>query len=59
MVSQENFTVHHGKKFFMNGKEVYNTGIKVLPETINKTLNDLNMDINEIDYFIPHESIQY
>ena len=52
---KENFTVHHGKNFCMNGKEVYNTGIKVLPEAINKTLNDLNMDINEIDYFIPHQ----
>lgn len=52
---KENFTVHHGKKFQMNGKEVYNTGIKVLPTAINKTLNDLKMNIDEIDYFIPHQ----
>ena len=52
---KENFTVHHGKNFIMNGKEVYNTGTKVLPQAINKILDDLNMDINEIDYFIPHQ----
>jgi len=52
---KENFTVHHGKNFQMNGKEVYNTGIKVLPNAINKTLENLNININEIDYFIPHQ----
>lgn len=52
---KENFTVHHGETFNMNGKEVYNTGTKVLPEAILTILNDLNMDITEIDYFVPHQ----
>ena len=39
----------------MNGPEVYKTGTKVLPEAINNILNELNMDISEIDYFIPHQ----
>ena len=52
---KDNFTVHHGKDFIMNGTEVYKTGTKVLPEAINNILNELNMDIDEIDYFIPHQ----
>ena len=39
----------------MNGKEVYRVGTQVLPESINKILNDLNMNIDEIDYFVPHQ----
>lgn len=52
---KENFTVHHGKNFKMNGKEVYNTGIKVLPEAILKILKDTNTNIDEIDYLVPHQ----
>jgi len=41
--------------FEMNGSEVYNTGTKVLPEVINKILNDQEMIIDDIDYLIPHQ----
>ena len=41
--------------FQMNGTEVYNTGIKVLPQAINQVLNDTGLTINDIDYMIPHQ----
>ena len=41
--------------FQMNGKEVYNTGIKVLPEAIKKVLDDTKLKILDIDFLIPHQ----
>jgi 3-oxoacyl-[acyl-carrier-protein] synthase III len=41
--------------FQMNGKEVYNTSIKVLPEAIKKVLNDAKMKVSDIDFLIPHQ----
>jgi len=41
--------------FQMNGKEVYKTAIKVLPQAINQVLKDTNLSINDIDYMIPHQ----
>jgi 3-oxoacyl-[acyl-carrier-protein] synthase-3 len=51
----ENFTIHHGDTFKMNGKEVYKTGIDVLPKSIKKCLNECQISINDIDYFVPHQ----
>jgi|TARA_R100001129_G_C5281471_1_gene237029 3-oxoacyl-[acyl-carrier-protein] synthase-3 len=53
---KENFTIKHGDNMFtMNGKEVYRVGTKVLPQSIEGVLKKTNMDINQIDYFIPHQ----
>jgi 3-oxoacyl-[acyl-carrier-protein] synthase-3 len=41
--------------FQMNGKEVYDTGTKVLSESIKKVLDDTNLKISDIDYLIPHQ----
>jgi len=41
--------------FQMNGKEVYETGIKVLPSAILKVLEDTGLKIDDIDYMIPHQ----
>jgi len=41
--------------FQMNGKEVYNTGTKVLSESIKKVLDDTNLKISDVDYLIPHQ----
>jgi 3-oxoacyl-[acyl-carrier-protein] synthase-3 len=49
-------TVEKGLHYFqMNGKEVYETGTKVLPIAINQVLNDTGLTINDIDYLIPHQ----
>ena len=48
--------VDKGLQFFqMNGKAVYETGTKVLPQAIRQVLNDTGLSINEIDYMIAHQ----
>jgi len=41
--------------FQMNGRNVYKTGIKVLPKAIEQVLNDTGLTINDIDFLIPHQ----
>ncbi len=41
--------------FKMNGKEVFNTAIKVLPKAINQVLADTGLTINDVDFMIPHQ----
>lgn len=41
--------------FQMNGKAVYETGTKVLPEAIKQVLDDTGLTIDDIDYLIPHQ----
>jgi len=38
--------------FQMNGREVYNTAIKVLPEAISQVLKDTGLTVADIDYMI-------
>jgi len=52
---KEAFTVHHGEKFSMIGKEIYNGGITKLPDSIIKLLNRTGIDKDEIDHIIPHQ----
>ena len=53
---KDNFTVPTDEKFFqMNGRAVYETATTVLPQAINKILQDLELSINDIDYLIPHQ----
>lgn len=42
-------------KFVMNGKAVYETGTKVLPNSINKILQNNDIDIKDISWLIPHQ----
>ena len=49
-------TIEKGLHFFqMNGRAVYNTGTQVLPRAINQVLDDTGLNIDEIDYLIPHQ----
>ena len=53
-LSYEN--VDAGYRYFqMNGKAVYETGVKVLPKAIWQVLKDTGLSINDIDYMIPHQ----
>ena len=49
------FTVHHGKTFSMNGKEVYESGITKLPSSITKLLERTSIDKTDINHIIPHQ----
>jgi len=49
-------SVNQGLHYFqMNGREVYNTGTKVLPIAINQVLADTGLTVDNIDYMIPHQ----
>ena len=67
---KENFTVKAGGSympashetvdnnnhyFYMNGKAVYETGKKVLPQSILTLLNNNNISIEQVSYLIPHQ----
>jgi 3-oxoacyl-[acyl-carrier-protein] synthase III len=53
---KDNFTVHPGDSAFtMNGRAVYETGSRVLPETISTLLSDHNLSSTAIDWIIPHQ----
>jgi 3-oxoacyl-[acyl-carrier-protein] synthase III len=41
--------------FQMNGKEVYNTAVKVVPECILEILAKNNKTVQEVDFMIPHQ----
>jgi 3-oxoacyl-[acyl-carrier-protein] synthase-3 len=49
-------TVRQGLHYFqMDGGAVYDTGTKVLPQSINQVLNDTGLSIDDIDIMIPHQ----
>jgi 3-oxoacyl-[acyl-carrier-protein] synthase-3 len=49
-------TIKQGLHFFqMNGKEVYNTATKVLPEVIHEILDANQLKSADIDWVIPHQ----
>ena len=49
-------TIKQGLHYFqMNGKEVYCTATKVLPECINEILDANQMKSDDIDWVIPHQ----
>jgi 3-oxoacyl-[acyl-carrier-protein] synthase III len=41
--------------FQMNGREVYETGTRVLPKAILQVLHDTQLDVGDIDFMIPHQ----
>jgi 3-oxoacyl-[acyl-carrier-protein] synthase-3 len=49
-------TVENGLHYFvMNGKEVYETGTKVLSKAILQVLDDTGLKISDVDLMIPHQ----
>ena len=52
----DHFTVYPQETFFtMNGKAVYETATKVLPDTIKAILDKNNIHIDEVSHVIPHQ----
>ena len=52
---KEAFTVKHGKKFSMIGKDVYTAGTTKLPQSVIDLLNRTGIDKSQISYVIPHQ----
>ncbi|MFN2261169.1 MAG: 3-oxoacyl-ACP synthase III family protein [Psychroflexus sp.] len=49
-------TIENKQHFFqMNGKEVYDTATKVVPESIHELLAKTKTPVDDIDYLIPHQ----
>lgn len=44
---------------YMNGPEIFNFTIRMVPETISRCLTSNNLSIEEIDYFIFHQANEY
>lgn len=49
------FTLPLDSYFIMNGKEVWNQAIKVIPESIKNLLTQSHISINDVDLIIPHQ----
>lgn len=41
---------------FMDGPEIFNFTIKIVPETVQKILNKAGLSMEEVDYFIFHQA---
>ncbi|MXV16695.1 beta-ketoacyl-ACP synthase III [Pedobacter sp. HMF7056] len=53
-MSQQN--LDEGRRYFqMNGQEVFNTAVDVLPKAINEVLNDTGFSIKDIRMLVPHQ----
>lgn len=48
--------VIRNKYITMNGREVFKFAVKAMIESINYLLNENNLDINKIDYIVPHQA---
>lgn len=45
-----------GHFLFQDGREVYKFAVNALPSAVTKALSRSDMDISEIDWFIPHQA---
>jgi 3-oxoacyl-[acyl-carrier-protein] synthase-3 len=52
---KEAFTVKHGEKFSMIGKDVYTAGTTKLPQSVIDLLDRTGVDKSQISYVIPHQ----
>ncbi len=53
---QDAFTVHRGEKYFsMVGREVYETGTRVLPEAITDVLKANGATVGDLRFLFPHQ----
>jgi len=54
-VGVESFTCHHGEKFRMDGKSVYDFGTTILPKTIKESLEKNGLTTEDVSWVIPHQ----
>src|SRR5690606_33447922 len=40
----------------MDGKKVYQFAVKIIPESIDRILNDAQLSLDDIDMIIPHQA---
>jgi 3-oxoacyl-[acyl-carrier-protein] synthase-3 len=52
---KEAFTCYYSGKFQMDGKAVYDFGTSVLPSSIKKSLEKLNILKSDVNWIVPHQ----
>lgn len=52
---KDGFTTPIGSKFIMDGKAVFQAGTSKLPLAITKILNDASLNVEDIDFLVPHQ----
>ncbi len=63
-LSNENITFNDFQKqtnpnfVKMNGKAIYQFALRVVPDVVTKILDKLNLQLGDIDYFVPHQANQ-
>jgi len=50
------FSLGHCEKYKTNPSEVWDQAVKVLPKSIKNILKSCDMDVSDIDLFIPHQA---
>ena len=53
---KDSFKTEWSGTFEMNGKEVFDAGMKYLPKTIKEALRKAKIEKEEIDYVVPHQA---
>jgi 3-oxoacyl-[acyl-carrier-protein] synthase-3 len=53
--SKQGFSCDMGGTYKMNGKLVYETALRLIPDVINEVLTKAGMKIDDIDYVVPHQ----
>lgn len=41
---------------YMNGREIYKFAVKVVPESVENTLNKVGLSIDDLDFLVPHQA---
>jgi 3-oxoacyl-[acyl-carrier-protein] synthase-3 len=57
--TDENGCIRTKENLYMNGTEIFNFTIKVIPETVKQTLERNNISLEEIDLFVFHQANKY
>ncbi|MHB0896052.1 MAG: 3-oxoacyl-ACP synthase III family protein [Spirochaetales bacterium] len=56
---EENGSIRSQNNLFMNGPEVFNFSIRVVPESIRKILDKHKLDLQDIDLFVFHQANKF
>jgi 3-oxoacyl-[acyl-carrier-protein] synthase-3 len=54
-IGKDIFTCHHGGKFQMNGKAVFDFATKILPYVILDSLKKNELTVDDISWLVPHQ----
>jgi 3-oxoacyl-[acyl-carrier-protein] synthase-3 len=59
IVRDEGGNIRSGQHLFMDGPEIFNFSLKVVPSLVRQLLEKENLDMEEIDYFVFHQANKF